>query len=217
MKRMLIACGVLLFGASVYLLGWSPLFAVSHVEVKGAPTPAAAARVEAVAAIARGDQLARIDQRAIAAKLEPLAWVDRVDIQRDWISKKVIIAITPRIPIARLNSLYLARDGKTFALPGGTSLRIPSVTASSTEAGVAAAQLFTSLPREFTDTVREMRAGNQSFTFIIAAPQGELQLRWGSNSDNELKLRVLQALLVAPENKAISRIDLSAPHAPIVK
>ena len=217
MKRLITVIATLTFGGLVYLLGWSSLFAVSAVEVKGAPTPAAATRVEDVAAISIGDQLARIDQRAITAKLEPLAWVDRVDIQRDWISKKVILAITPRIPIARLNSLYLARDGKTFALPGGTSLHIPSVTASSTEAGVAAAQLFTSLPREFTDTVREMRAGNQSFTFIIAAPQGELQLRWGSNGDNELKLSVLQALLVAPENKAISRIDLSAPHAPIVK
>ena len=116
-----------------------------------------------------------------------------------------------------MNELYLSRDGRTFALPGGTTLPIPSVIATSADAGIAAAQLFTSLPLEFTETVREMRAGNQSFTFIISAPQGEVQVRWGSDSENELKLRVLKALLAAPENKAIVRVDLSAPHAPIVK
>jgi hypothetical protein len=44
-----------------------------------------------------------------------------------------------------------------------------------------------------------------------------LEIRWGTNSDNELKLKVYKALLALPENSAIKRVDLSAPHAPIVK
>ena len=44
-----------------------------------------------------------------------------------------------------------------------------------------------------------------------------LEIRWGSDNDNELKLKVFKALLALPENAAIKRIDVSAPHAPIVK
>ena len=217
MKRTTIAIATLLFGGLVYLLGWSSLFSVSSVTVEGAPTPQAQQRVAQIAAIAAGDQLARIDQRAIAAKLKPLTWIESVDIQRDWISKKVTIAIAPRIPVARLNSLFLASDGTTFALPGGTTREIPTVVTTSRTAGIAAAELFTSLPADFTKTILQMRAGNQSFSFTLATERGPIQVRWGSDSDNELKLRVMRALLAAPENRSITQIDVSAPHAPIVK
>lgn len=217
MKRLSIALGITLFGALVYLLGWSSIFSVSSIDVVGAPTAQASQRVKAVAAITPGDQLARIDQRAIQAKLAPLTWIEHVDISRNWLSKKVTIAITARTPVARMNSLFLARDGRTFSLPGGTMRDIPTVIASTPAAGVAAARLFTALPQDFTKNVLTMRAGVASFTFTLATDRGPLQIQWGSDSDNELKLRVMKALLAAPENKAISRIDLSAPHAPIVK
>jgi hypothetical protein len=45
----------------------------------------------------------------------------------------------------------------------------------------------------------------------------KLEVRWGDNSENELKFKVYQALLALPENATITRIDVSAPHAPIVK
>jgi hypothetical protein len=49
--------------------------------------------------------------------------------------------------------------------------------------------------------------------------QGEriLEVKWGINSENELKTRVYQAILALPENNKITKIDVSAPHAPIVK
>jgi hypothetical protein len=43
-----------------------------------------------------------------------------------------------------------------------------------------------------------------------------LEVKWGINSENELKTRVYQRILALPENKKITKIDLSAPHAPIV-
>jgi hypothetical protein len=44
-----------------------------------------------------------------------------------------------------------------------------------------------------------------------------LSVKWGSNAENSLKVQVFQELLKQPENKRIKRVDLSAPHAPIVK
>jgi hypothetical protein len=44
-----------------------------------------------------------------------------------------------------------------------------------------------------------------------------LLVQWGSLDDLALKVNVYKLLLALPENKSIKRIDLSAPHAPIVK
>jgi hypothetical protein len=45
----------------------------------------------------------------------------------------------------------------------------------------------------------------------------KLLVQWGSLEELALKVRVYKALLALPENKSINKIDLSAPHAPIVK
>jgi hypothetical protein len=44
-----------------------------------------------------------------------------------------------------------------------------------------------------------------------------MEVKWGLNSENELKTKVYEALTALPENNRVTRIDLSAPHAPIVK
>jgi hypothetical protein len=45
----------------------------------------------------------------------------------------------------------------------------------------------------------------------------EIRVLWGKNEKSELKIEVIQALTALEENKNIRRIDVSAPHAPIVK
>ena len=44
-----------------------------------------------------------------------------------------------------------------------------------------------------------------------------VEIRWGLPRDNPLKAKVYKALLAQPENALIKWMDLSAPHAPIVK
>jgi hypothetical protein len=44
-----------------------------------------------------------------------------------------------------------------------------------------------------------------------------LEILWGNDGDNELKLKVFKALIALPENTGIKRVDVSAPHAPIVE
>ena len=51
----------------------------------------------------------------------------------------------------------------------------------------------------------------------ITSKKASLELRWGRNEENALKAKVYQALLLQPENSRLKRVDVSAPHAPIVK
>jgi hypothetical protein len=44
-----------------------------------------------------------------------------------------------------------------------------------------------------------------------------LTVAWGDLTNMSLKVQVFQALIALPENSKITEIDLSAPHAPIVK
>ena len=226
MKRLSILLATLLFGALVYIFGWSSLFTVSGVEVHGAPTPQANQEVLSRAAIKSGDQLARVDGRAISLRLHSLNWIKSSDISRNWLSHKVAITVEPRSPIALLNSLYLDTDGTTFSVPGSLPSEIvkdlPRVTAPSPKAAIAAAHLFTTLPTDIRISISSMSASDSSLSFRFGRNVGTpefatILVRWGSDSDNQLKIRVFRALLALPENKKISRIDLSAPHAPIVK
>jgi hypothetical protein len=45
----------------------------------------------------------------------------------------------------------------------------------------------------------------------------EIRVLWGKNEKSELKIQVINSLIALEENKNIRRIDVSAPHAPIVK
>ena len=217
MKRVWIGIAIALFGGLIYVFGWSSLFTVSEVDVVGAPTAESQNLVLSKSGIAVGDHLARIDKRAVQAHLASMRWIEKVDLSRNWISHKVTLSLGTRTPIARLNSFYLAEDGTTFDLPGGTREEIPTVLAATQSAGIAAAHLFTSLPSDFRTSITSMKAGSQSFTFQMLFGERNIQVRWGGDSENQLKIRVLNALLALPENSKIVRVDVSAPHAPIVK
>jgi hypothetical protein len=45
----------------------------------------------------------------------------------------------------------------------------------------------------------------------------DLRIIWGDGEDTDLKVQVIEALLKRDENKNLRMIDVSAPHAPIVK
>jgi hypothetical protein len=65
-------------------------------------------------------------------------------------------------------------------------------------------------------TVVKVRVSG-AFVLITENNGKKLEIRWGTDSENELKLKVYKALIALPENAEIKRVDVSAPHAPIVK
>jgi cell division septal protein FtsQ len=209
---------VALFAGLVYLFAWSSIFSVSTVTVSGAPTPDSQSEVIALVNIAPGEKLARVEPRAIATRIDSIDWVNSVDISRHWLSGHVEIAVTPRVPAAYFNGSTIDSTGKVFLLPGFAGANLPTVSAAHPKIGVAAIALFQSLPETFKSQVTSLSAhDSSSFLLHLTIDGRDLRIAWGKNEKTALKIQVINALIALPENKNIKGIDISAPHAPIVK
>lgn len=210
-RRLIVIISTVIFAVATYVLGYSTLFTVSSVEIIGSNSAINSG-------VSVGQKLARVEPRAIAAKFETLDWVESADVSRNWISGKVTIQLTQRTPIAIFNNQVIDSTGKSFQLRSAPSKPLVQIQAGDLQAAVSAVEFFTSLPEDLKSalTVVKVRSTG-AFVLEIDNAGKNLEIRWGTNSDNELKIKVYKALLALPENSAIKRVDVSAPHAPIVK
>jgi cell division septal protein FtsQ len=201
---------VLLISAT-YVLGWSSLFTVSSVEIIGTKS-------QLSSDISVGDRLARIEPRAVAAKFEDLNWVADAQVSRNWVSGKVTIEITERTPVAIFNKTVIDSTGKSFALRGTPSSTLVQIQAVDLTAATKAVTFFSSLPADLKSALKVVKVrGTGALVLEVDNAGKNLEIRWGNDGDNELKLKVYRALIALPENAEIKRVDVSAPHAPIVK
>ncbi len=218
-----IAMTLTLFGAGSYLLGWSNLLTVKEIEINGAPNKSAEREIVKGLDLKVGDQLARVDSRALSNRIEASDWVDSVDISRNWFNGRVVIDISPRVPVALFSSLgkpQLALDasGREFKARGEIPPGLPNVSASSVASGLVAIELFTQMPKSFSEDIDRLTAITPTNISIFGKFRDQrLQIIWGDGEETSLKIKVVNALLERPENKSIKLIDVSAPHAPIVK
>ena len=210
-RRLIISLSAVALAAATYVLGYSSFFTVSSVEVIGSKTAINSG-------VSIGQKLARVEPRAIAAKFETLDWVESADVSRNWINGKVTIQLTQRTPIAIFNNQVIDSTGKSFQLRSTPSKPLVQIQAGDLQAAISAVEFFTSLPEDLKSalTVVKVRSTG-AFVLEINNAGKNLEIRWGTNTDNALKLKVYKALLALPENSAIKRVDVSAPHAPIVK
>jgi cell division septal protein FtsQ len=214
---------ILIFGAGSYLLGWSPLLSVRSVEIFGAPTKESQLAISRSLDIATGDKLARVDPRSLSNRLRSFDWIESSQVSRNWISGKVSISITTRTPIALYSEpgkpqVVLDASGNTFATPADIAEGLPKVSAKSVDGGLAAIKVFTSLPESFSKNIDRMSAARSDNFLIYGKFEGQdLRIIWGDGEDTDLKVEVILALLQREENKDLRMIDVSAPHAPIVK
>lgn len=209
---------VLVFSSLVYLFAWSPVFTVTKIEVTGAPTSDSRDAITRTSEIVIGEKLARIEPRSVEVRLKSFTWVKEVHISRNWIDGHVHVSVIPRTPKAIFNGKTLDLTGQVFELPGFTGADLPNVIATKASDGVQAISLFTSLPRTFNQEIISLTAiSDSNFTMKVRHENRVLKVKWGANEKNDLKIQVFNALLKAKENKRVTTIDLSAPHAPIVK
>lgn len=212
MKRKLIALlAVAVLAGATYVLGYSTLFTVSSVEVMGSNKPI-------TTGITKGEKLARVEPRAISAKIEMLDWVESADVSRNWINGKVVISLTPRTPIAIYKNQVIDSSGSSFVPQGEPPQGLIEIHAASIEDAVKAVAFFTELPEELNSTLTVVKVRATGALVLLLENNGKkVEVRWGIDSDNELKTKVYKALIALPENADIKRVDVSAPHAPIVK
>jgi cell division septal protein FtsQ len=210
-RRLALFASLALLAIATYILGWSSFFTVSSVEITGTKT-------QLSSDISTGEKLARIEPRAIAAKFETLDWVAEARVSRNWINGKVSIEITERTPVAIFNKIVFDSNGNSFAIRGTPSSPLVQIQASDLVAAKKAVTFFTSLPVELKSALTVVKVRSTGSLVLEVNNAGKnLEIRWGDDSDNELKLKVYKALIALPENASIQRVDVSAPHAPIVK
>jgi len=210
-RRLVIALTLIVFALAAYALGWSNLLTVSSVEIKGTGTFLSTT-------IKPGEKLARIEPRAVAKEYEKLDWVQRAEVSRNWINGKITITITERLPIAIFNNRAIDKDGVSFAITNQSTKGLPRIQAPSIDSAIAAAAFFSALPQEIASSVQLVKVGNgEMYTLQMQATGHVIEVVWGSSQDNALKSTVYKALIARAENSKIHQLDLSAPHAPIVK
>ena len=212
MKRRLIAGVVVaVLAGATYILGYSTFFTVTSVEVIGSTKPINTG-------ITKGEKLARVEPRAVATKLENLDWVESADVSRNWINGKVVVELKQRTPIATFNNQVIDSTGASFIPQGERPSGLIEIQANGIEAATKAVNFLTELPEELNSTLTVVKVRSTGALVLIMENNGKkIELRWGTNSENELKLKVYKALIALPENANIKRVDVSAPHAPIVK
>lgn len=212
MKRRLIAGVVVaVMAVATYILGYSTFFTVTSVEVIGSTKPINTG-------ITKGEKLARVEPRAVATKLENLDWVESADVSRNWINGKVVVELKQRTPIATFNNQVIDSTGASFIPQGERPSGLIEIQANGIEAATKAVNFLTELPEELNSTLTVVKVRATGAFVLITENNGKkLEIRWGSNSENELKIKVYKALIALPENADIKRVDVSAPHAPIVK
>ena len=210
-RRLFLAIAILFFAAAAYVLGWSTFFTVSAVQIQGTSATMSSS-------ITIGEKLARVEPRAVAAEFERFSWIKSAQVSRNWISGKVTITLTERIPVAIYNDRAIDAEGMSFPLPTKNIESLPRIQASTIESAVAASAFFVELPQEIAGIVRLIKVrGGESYVLEIIDGKKSLEVIWGQNEENILKAKVYRALLAQPENSKIRRLDLTAPHAPIVK
>ncbi len=210
-KGLVAVAAALILALAAYALGWSTLFTVSSIEVKGTDQILPQS-------IKVGEKLARVEPRAVASTYEKFAFVQDAQVSRNWISGKVTISITPRTPVATFNNLAIDDSGKAFVVKGQLPADLPQIQAGSVEIATTAIEFLTSLPDEIRSNLRILKVRSTGAYVMDVDVEGrKVEVRWGFATDNELKAKVYMALLEQPENAKLKRMDLSAPHAPIVK
>ena len=210
-KKLISLLAIALLAGASYALGWSTLFTVSSVEIKG--TTAYLPMTVQV-----GEKLARVEPRAVASTYEKIDFIQDAKVSRNWISGKVTIAITPRRPIAMYNDQAIDALGKAFVAPGKSETSLPKIQAIDVAAALVAANFFNSLPDAIKSALVVLKVRSTGAYVLEVNVEGRIiEIGWGQSTDNDLKAKVYKALLAQPENALVKRIDLSAPHAPIVK
>ena len=212
MKRSLIAgLVVALLAGSAYVLGYSTFFTVSSVEVIGSEQPVNTG-------VVKGQKLARVEPRAITTKLEKLDWVKSADVSRNWINGKVVVELTSRTPIATQENKVIDSTAASFVPQGSRPDGLIQIQAANLEEAKKAVNFLSQLPEELKSALTVVKVRGSGALVLITQNNGKaIEIRWGSNSENELKLKVYKALIELPENADIKRVDVSAPNAPIVK
>jgi cell division septal protein FtsQ len=232
-RAFVVSIVILLVGVIAYILGWSTLLTVKQIEITGTSSQAVISNQLASKEITLtpGMKLARVDVRGINRSLSEMKWLDTYSIKRSWISRDISIAVIEKTAVAKAKGansqlLYFDKNGEIFKPISAKQIALQStlplvISDKNEEADLAeVALLLAMLPDGFNELLAGLDGisiGKSGFIVMKSAINGKsVRINWGRADHVAQKIKVLQALVKLPENKAASNFDLSLPTSPIV-
>ena len=239
-RRLILLLLLVVSAALIYLIGWSSFLTVKSVSISTSdPKNISLIEGELISAglaIEVGEQLARINSRAIERTLKSQSWIGEVEFKRSWLDGAVQLSVREEIPqfIVREVGLipstaserFMSRDGTLFELPGDLAdeyrnLPMMEIRGGDQEDRISAAGLFerinADLPTDLVIVTPLSTLVTESWVLVRGSDEPrKVRITWGSFSEIEKKLLVLSELATLKANRALARIDLSNPLLPIV-
>lgn len=217
-----LALTVVLAAVVVWLVWFSTVLGVRHVEVEGAET-IKPHDIVVRAAIAQGRPLARVDTTAAEARVTGFDRIESVTVRRSW-PNTITVAVTERHAVAWIRSdgkiRGLDRFGIDFrdyakAPKGLLEVRVSTqVSARRQAALVEAAKVITGILRSdkklYGDIDRVEVGSKDSVELVLSKNR---TVRWGSAADEAQKIAVLRPLL----DISARTYDVSAPEQPTTR
>ena len=212
---------VWLIGAAVLVLVlawlalWSPLLAVTEVQVSG--TSAAVRSLgKSVGGQEVGRSLLRVDTAGVEGRLEEDSRVADATVRRGF-PRSLVIEVVARVPVLGLQKSQgkvelVDVSGVTIETVSEAPAGVPVVQGATGVAsgdGVhATVQVMAALPESLRTRVRDLHIDDSgSVSFVISATR----IVWGPAEESELKARLVQILM----SKKPKTIDVSAPETPV--
>ncbi|QCX27183.1 cell division protein FtsQ/DivIB [Nocardioides jishulii] len=208
---------VVVVAAGVWLVWFSDVLAVEKVSVSGTDH-LSASEVRAAADVPMGRPLARLDLAGAERRVESLAAVEAVRVERVW-PRGVRVVVTERsaVAVVEIGGRVRGMDAegvvfRDYAKVPKNLPRVRVVGSVDREALEEAATVLSAMPDDLARIVR--RVDVQTIDHISLVLRGDRTVLWGSGEFSEDKAAVLAALLKA--QKATS-YDVSVPGQPVVQ
>ena len=208
---------VLVAVAGVWIIGFSSVFGVRTIQVRGTQV-LTAAQVRTAADIPTGTPLVRVDTTAATRRIERLAVVDSAQVRTSFPST-VVITIAERQPVGYVHrggrDVLVDRTGDQYRSVAKAPAHLPRfVVPSGTDArttGGAVATVAAALPADVRAKVISIEALDpRAITLVLT--RGRV-VSWGSAARSADKARILPALL----GRGAQHIDVTNPDLPFTR
>lgn len=215
-RKVAIGAGVVVIVALVvWLLYFSSLLTIHHVDITSGSV--GAAEVRTAARVPMGSPLIEADLGGIRSRVEAIPSVASASVSRSW-PQTIRITVTPRVPIAVVSTGQGLQNidasgvvfGKLSARPAG----LPLITLAGSvdrSALVNAVTVAASLPSSILSQVTSITV--RTMDDIRLDMSGGRWIQWGNSSDSATKAQVAAILL----NQRAAHIDVSVPSNPVTQ
>lgn len=206
-------------GGAIYLVGFSPTFAIhaQHVKITGQTEVVAVEKVSDLARRTVGRSIALANTSDLRAQILKVEGVKDAKVSRDW-PDGLSIELLPRSPVA-----VVAIDGEPVLVDGeGVHLsaeidtaELPTITAAKDDPAAikSALGILTALPTDVRAQVASFEAVSRDD--VRSNLSTDQTIRWGDSSDLAVKLAVARALQELEPDALL--YDVSSPDLPVTR